>query len=134
MTSATSETRTGAPLRGGDDQRTVLVAGQELVVCPNRVGLATAIETALGLIDVGLGHGSAQVFQRQPIRRERRRVGLNAHRRLLAAADADLPHARQLRDLLGQTRIGQVLHFRQRQRLRGHGKVRMGASAGLILL
>ena len=70
MTSATSDSRTGAPLLVGDDERPVLRARQQLVVGADRVRLVGAVEVALGLIDVGGGDRRAQVLQRQPERRQ----------------------------------------------------------------
>ena len=66
-TSATSDSCTGAPFAVAlDDQRLVLVAGEELVVGADRVGLARPVEAPLGLVDVGRGDGGAQVVQVQP--------------------------------------------------------------------
>ena len=103
----------------GDDERAVIVARQHLIVGADRVRLVRAVEAALGLVHVGLRDGRAQVFEGEPVRGERRGVRLDAHRRLLPAADAHEPDARQLRDLLREARVRKVLHLRQRQRLRG---------------
>src|ERR1035437_3829452 len=103
----------------GDDQRQVVLGGQELVVGADGVRLLLAIEVALGLVDVGAGDGGAQVLEGNSIRRERGRIGLYADRRFLAAADTDQTHAGQLGNLLGQTRVGQVFDLRERQFLRG---------------
>ena len=68
----------GCAVPARNNQGTVIVAGEELIVGPNRVGLAATIKAALGLVHIGLGNGNAQVFQRQPVRAQRRRIGLNA--------------------------------------------------------
>ena len=47
------------------------------------------------------------------------RVRLHAHRGPLPPADADQADTGELRDLLCQARIGQILHLHQGQRLRG---------------
>ena len=110
------------PVDKGDDQRPVLLAGKELVVGPDDRGLAGAVKAALGLVGVGQGNGRAQVFQGQAIGGQGRGVGLNPHRRPLAAADADQAHARELRDLLGQPGVGQVFDLGQRQGLGSEGQ------------
>ena len=68
------------------------------------------------------GATGADVFQTQPVRSQRGRVHLNPHRGLLSAADRDQPHARQLRYLLRQRGVGEILHLRQRKRIRRHGQ------------
>src|SRR6185295_13881224 len=88
----------------GDDERAVVVAGQELVVGGDRVRQARAVEVALGLVDVGGGDRGADVVEVQTVGREQGGIGLDAHRRLLPAADAHQADAGQLRDLLRQPR------------------------------
>ena len=102
-----------------DDQRHVILGREQLVVGPDRVRLLLAVEVALRLIDVGARDRSAQILERHAIRRERSRIGLDAHRRLLSAADTHQPDAGQLRDLLGQPRIRQIFNLVERQFLRG---------------
>ena len=63
--------RTGAPFLIGNDDGLVAVAGQNLVVSANGVGLVQAVEIAFGLVDIGLAERSANVFQTQAIRGER---------------------------------------------------------------
>ncbi len=119
----------------GDHDRSVVLAGDELIVGIDLVVLARAVEVALGGVDAGLGDGGAQILQIDAVGRERRRVGLNAHRGLLAAADADQADAAELRDLGREARVDQILDLRER-----HGvcevmaRVSTGASAGLVLL
>ena len=62
------------------------------------------------------------------------RVDLHAHRRLLPAVDRDEPDARHLRDLLREDRVGVVVDLVERQDVRAHASVRIGVSAGLLLL
>ncbi len=80
----------------GDDQRTVAVAREQLIVGADRVGLIGTVEIAFGLVDVRRGDRGADVFEGQPVRRDRRRIDLNPDRGLLAAADADEADAGQL--------------------------------------
>src|SRR6185369_7761467 len=51
----------------GDHQGAVLLAGEELVVGADDIGLARAVEATLGLVNVGGQDGTAQVFQCQSI-------------------------------------------------------------------
>ncbi len=118
-TSATSDSRTGAAIAVGDDQRPVFVGRAQLVVGIDGIGLRRAVEAALGLVDVGVGDGGAHVLDIQAVGRQRARVDLDPHRRPLAAGEADQADAGQLRNLLRQPGVGQSLHLRQRQRLRG---------------
>ena len=70
ITLATSDRRTGAPFLVGNNDVAVFVAAEQLVVGVDGVGLALAIEHALGLINVGLSEHGAQIFQAQTIRRQ----------------------------------------------------------------
>ena len=80
------------------------------------------LQLALGLIDVDLADDRAQLLQAHAVGSQRRRVGHDAHGGLLSAADADQPHARQLRNLLREGRVGQILDLGQRHAVRGHGQ------------
>ena len=74
------------------DDGFIAVAGDELVICTDGVGLMGAIEGAFGLIDVGSAERGAQIFQTESVGSERGGVGLNAHGRTLAATDAHEAH------------------------------------------
>ena len=102
----------------GDDDWLVILAGQELIVGVDLISLLRPVEIALGLVDAGRLQRGAHVLQIDTVGRKRRGVRLNAHGRLLAAADADQSHARQLRNLLRQPRVRQILDLRQRNRVR----------------
>ena len=93
-------------------------ADLQLVVGVDRRRARRAVEAALGLIGVGVGDRRAHVVEREPVRGERLRIHLDAHGGPLAAADADEAHAGELRDLLRDPRVGEILELRQRQRLR----------------
>jgi hypothetical protein len=104
-----------------DYQRAVLIARQKPIVGADRVRLLPAIEAALGSVDVGGSDGRANILECEPVRGERRRVRLDAHGRLLPAADAHEADARELRDLRRELRVRQILHLRQRQGRRREG-------------
>ena len=99
----------------GDDQRPIVLARKELIVRTDDGGAPGPVERALGLIDIGGRHGRAHIFEGQSVRGQRRRVGLNPDGGPLAPADADESYARELGDFLGQPRIRQIFHLRQRQ-------------------
>jgi hypothetical protein len=107
----------------------VVLAGHQLIVGVDLEVLMRAVKVTLGGIDAGVAHRRAQVFEVDPIRRQRRRIHLDAHRRLLSAADAHQAHPAQLRYLRRQPRIHQVLDLRQwhgvrRDRQRQHWSIR----------
>ena len=98
------------------------------------VACARPVEIALRRVDVGVAERGAQVVDVQPIGGERARIDLDAHRRALAAADADQADAGLLRDLLRQPRVGQILDLSVSGSVfEVSASVRIGASAGLTL-
>ena len=101
-----------------DDQRAILVARQKLVIGSDRVGLMRPVKVAFRLVHIRCGNRRPQILHAQRIAGERGWIRLNAYSRLLSAADADQADTRQLRNLLGKMRIGKVLDFGQRERLR----------------
>ena len=101
-----------------DNQRQVILGREQLVVGANRVRLLPAVEVPFRLVDVGAGDCSAQILERDSIRRERSRIGLDPYRRFLAAADTHQSNAGELRDLLRQPRVREIFHLVQRQFLR----------------
>ena len=103
----------------GDHQVEVLLGIGDLVVGVDRRGLRRPVEIALRRVDVGVAECGAQIVDIQAVGGQRPRIDLHAHRRPLAAADADQADAGLLGDLLRQPRVGDVLHLRQRQRLGG---------------
>ena len=74
-----------------------------------------AIDAAFRMIRGERAERRAHVLETEPRARERGGIGLHAHGRLLPGADEHLPHARHLRDLLRQDRIGGVKDLRERQ-------------------
>ena len=87
----------------GDHQRAIIFAGEKLVIGVDFVGLLRSVEIALGLVDTGLLQAGANIVK----------VGLDADRRFLAAADAHQSHAGQLRDLLRQPCVREILDLRE---------------------
>ena len=80
----------------GDDERLVRVAGRQLVVGADGVRLLGPVEGALGLVGVGVRDRQLQLRKADAVGRQRRRVRLDADRRLLAAADRHQPDAGEL--------------------------------------
>ncbi len=112
---------------GEPDRRSVLVSHDHVVVLRARAqliigadgeGLARAIQHALGLVDVGRRERGPNIFQTQSVGSQRGGIGLDPHCRFLSAADRYQTHAGKLRNFLGQRRVRQVLHLRQRQCVR----------------
>ncbi len=91
----------------------------DLVVGVDGRRLRRAVEISLRRVDVEVADGGAHVVDVEAVGGERLRIELDAHRRPVAAADADEADAVQLRDLLRQPRLAQILELGQRQRLRG---------------
>jgi hypothetical protein len=58
----------------------------------------------------------AHVLKTQTAARERHRIGLDAHRRLLRPGDQHQRHAVDLRQLLGDDVVGIVVHRAERKR------------------
>ncbi len=85
-TSATSDSRIGAPFLYAMIMLLVLVGRTQLVVRVDRRGARRTVEAALRLVRVRVRDRGAHVVEREAERRERRRVDLDAHRRPLAAA------------------------------------------------
>ena len=100
----------------GHDDVLVVVGALQLIVGVDRVGLRRAVEAALGRVGVGVGDRGAQIVDVEAVGRERLQIGLHAHGRPLAAGDADQADAGELRDLLRDARVGEVLDLRQRHR------------------
>ncbi len=134
MTVATSRYAHRRAIAVGDDDGPVLLAGLKLIVIVDGPGLVRSVEVTLGLIHVGAAQRRPQRLQAQAVRGQRSRVGLHAHGGALAAADAHQAHALELRNSLRHARFGQFLHFGQRQGLEVMASVRIGASAGFVLL
>ena len=113
----------------GNDDVLVVGAGDQLIVGVDLVILARPVEVALGLVDAGGNECGSYRFQVDAVVLQLRRIHLDAHRRLLAAADADQADAAELGDLRRQAGVDQVLHLREGHGFRGdaqgqHGRVR----------
>jgi len=66
--------------------------------------------------------------------RNRGGIDLDAYRRLLTARNSDEADAFDLRQLLGEDVVGEVVDAPQRQRIRGDGEDENRRAAGLTLL
>ena len=124
--------RRAVPVR--DDHLGVAVAREQLIVGPNLIVLARAVEAAFGLVDVGRRDRGPHVFEVQAVGCERGRIRADANGRLLASGERHQPDAGQLRDF-GARRVsarswtvdsGSVSDV--------SASVRIGASAGFTLL
>ena len=101
----------------GNDQRAIAVAGNELIVRADGVGLVRAVKRALGHVNVGLAERNAQILETKTVRSQRGGIRLDAHRRTLAATDADKPDTAELRNFLRERGVREVFDFGQRKRL-----------------
>src|SRR5262249_59604272 len=111
----------------------VVLGREELIVGVDRVRLLGSLEVPLGLVDVRLLDGRPDVLQAEVVAGECGGIRLDAHGRLLPAAQADESDAGKLRDLLGQAAVGEVLHLRERQGgRRGGGRGRGGVGGGWL--
>ena len=112
----------------GDDQVAIRLDRSQLIVGVEHERALGAVEVALRLVDVGGGNHVAQGLQVQVVRRQRLRVGLDAHGRTLPSGEAHEADAGQLRQLLRDARVDQVVdvgqrHGRRRDRQREHRRV-----------
>jgi hypothetical protein len=123
----------GGPVLVGDDHVAVVGTGKQLVVGADGEGLARALEVALGLVHVGLPQHGAEVLEAEPVGSQCGGIGLDTHRRLLAAADRHEADTGELGDLLGEVGIGEVLDAGQRQAVRGDPQGEHGGVGGIDL-
>src|SRR5208282_4324122 len=100
----------------------IVVGGDQLIVGVDLIILARPIEVPFSGVHTGLGQRTAQVFQVDAVRRQRRGISLNADGGLLAAADGYKPDPVELRDLRRKTRVHKVLDLRKRNGTRGDGQ------------
>ncbi len=112
----------GRAIAVGNHNLSIVGAGHQLIVGIDLVVLVRPIEVTLGLIDAGRGERRAQILEVEAVGRQRHRIGLNAHRRLLPAADAHQADAAQLRKLGRQPCVDKILHLRQRHGVGGDGE------------
>ena len=112
-TSATSDRRTGGAVFVGEHQRREPARFEELIVGRDRVVLARAVDVPLGWLTLAADERRADVLYAEPGAGERRGIDLHAHRWLLPAVQRHEPHARHLRDLLREDRIGEVVDVRE---------------------
>ena len=112
----------------------VVGRGGDLIVGVDLVRLILPVEAALREIEAGRLQRGPDVLQIDPVRRERGRIRLDAHGRFLTA-DGDHADPRDLRDLLRQARVREILDLRERHAgRRQRERPSTGASAGFVLL
>ena len=104
----------------GDDQVAVGIGILQFVVGVDRIGAQRAIESALRRVDIGIADGGAQIVDVEAMGGKRAQIGLDPDGGALAASDMDDADAGQLRDLLRQPRIGDILDLGQGQGPRRH--------------
>ena len=107
------------PVFHAQDELAVFLRRSKLVVAVDGRRARRAVKAAFGRTHVGLCNARTHVGQRKPMRGERLRVGLHAHRRTLAAGNRHQPDAGNLRQLLRQARVGKVMQTGQRQFMGG---------------
>jgi hypothetical protein len=103
----------------GDDDVVPRFGVQELVVVEDGEGLSDAVDRALGAVGRGHGDLAADVLELQVLLDQLGGVDLDAHRRLLLAADAHQRHAGDLTDLLGEDVLGRVVDVDDRRGVGG---------------
>ena len=86
------------------------------------IGDARTVERAFRLIDIGLAEHGAHVLQADAAVRQRLRIELHAHGRLLLAADADETDAGDLSDLRQQDALRIGIDHGDRQRVGGQAR------------
>ena len=106
----------------GDDDILKIAAGQKLVVGVDLVILLRAVKVPFGLVEARRLQGAAYIFKIDAVGGQSRRIHLNTYCRFLAATDADQTDTRKLRDLLGETGVGQIFDLRQRNGVRGQSQ------------
>ena len=107
------------PLPVGDDDIVVTGRFGQLIIVVDREAAIGGVDAALGGIDGGVDEHAADVLEAHPHRGELARVDLHPDRRLLLAADRDLPDTRDLAHLLGEDVLRIVVDRCQGRGVRG---------------
>src|SRR6266849_1040320 len=102
----------------GNDEWSVVITREQLIVGANGVGLMQAIKVAFRLVHVRLRHRGPQVGEAESVGGQGCGICLDTYGWFLSTADADEAHAGQLRNLLGKPCVCQILYLRERQGLR----------------
>ena len=103
----------------GDHDLPVFFNRAQLIVGVDRVSTRGPVKTTLGLIHVGRRNCGAYIFKIDAGGRQCFRVRLHAHCGPLAAGECHESHTLQLRNLLRDACIDQILHGRHLHRFRG---------------
>src|SRR6516164_6143391 len=93
-----------------------------LVVVVNRERADWPVDRSLGQVASDGGENCAKLLERQAERSELRRIELDAHGRLLLAADVDKTDAGDLAEMFDQHVLGVIIYSGQRQRIGGNRK------------
>src|SRR5262249_48880781 len=104
-----------SPVAIGQDDVVVFLRLGELVVGRDREALVRSVDAALGGVGRGLTEHTADVFQRHAARLQLGRINLHPNRRFLLAGDDDLRNTGDLRNLLGDDRVGEIVDSCERQ-------------------
>ena len=102
----------------GNYYRAIFLSGLNLIIRPYRIRLPRAVEAAFRRVDVVLHQRSTDIFQAQPERCDGRWIDAYTDRRLLISLDGYQPHPGHLAKLLGQHRVGEIVHLFQREGIR----------------
>ena len=97
------------------DDRAVTLAGKQLVVGADGVGLVFTLKSSLGLVDIRVCQRRAQILQAKSIGSQCRGIRLHPHGRPLTTTYADQADAGKLGDFLCQCGVRQIFHLYQRQ-------------------
>jgi hypothetical protein len=105
-------------VRVRNDDRRILLRGDQLIVGEDLPGALRRLETALGALDVRRGDGVPHVLEANAIPREPGRIELDAHCRQRAAAHGHLSDAGDLGELLLKDGRCRVVHMPRINRVR----------------
>ena len=83
------------------------------------VALIALVDVALGAVGIGRGDRGAHVLEPDAVARELVGLELDPHRGQGAAAELDLTHAGDLRELLLDDGVGRIVELRRGERARG---------------
>ena len=117
----------------GDDQIAVVRRLAGLIVGDHLVALIALIDIALGAVGIGRRNRGAHILQSDAVAAQLVGFELDAHRRQCAAAELDLAHAADLRQLLLDDGIGRIVELRRGQRARGQRQDDDGRIGRIVL-
>ncbi len=95
----------------GNDEGRVLPGDEELVIVVQNKTAVVIGQRALGDIGVGLRERNAHLVQADAELAEQERIDLHTNGRLRTAANVDLAHTTDLRNLLSQDGVGHIVQL-----------------------